>query len=66
LSKAVHREELIAHDNHMLAKALVRQGKAAEALPHAQRAVEIYARLGSPNLAVAQAVLAECEQALAK
>jgi len=44
----------------------VRQRKAAEALPHARRAVEIYTRLGSPNLANAQATLAECEQAPAK
>ena len=61
LSEAVHRQELIASNNCRLAQALVRQGKAAEALPHARRAVEIYTRLGSPNLAVAQATLRACE-----
>ena len=66
LSEAVHRQELIALDNRRLAHALVRQGKAAEALPYARRAVEIYTRLGSPVLAKAQATLAEREQALAK
>ena len=66
LSEAVHRQELIAANNDRLAEALVRQGKAAEALPHARRAVEIYTRLGSPDLAAAQATLAECERALAK
>lgn len=60
LSEGIHRQELIATGNHSLAIALVRQGKAAEALPHARRAVNIYTRLGSPNLAVAQATLAEC------
>ena len=37
------------------------QREPAEALPHARRAVEIYTRLGSPDLAGAQATLRECE-----
>jgi tetratricopeptide (TPR) repeat protein len=61
LSEAVHRQELIASNNYRLAKALVRQGKAAEALPHARRAVGILTDLGSPDLAAAQATLRECE-----
>ena len=64
LSEAVHRQELIAAQNRRLAHALVRQGKAAEALPYARKAVEIYTPLGSPDLAGAQATLAECEAAL--
>lgn len=44
----------------------MRQGKAAEAMPHARRAVEIFTRLGTPDLAAAQAILAACEQALPK
>lgn len=60
LSEAVHRHELIAWDCHVLASALMRQNKAPEALHHARRAVEIFTRLGHPNLADAQAILAEC------
>ena len=63
LSEKLGRQELIAVDNRHLALALLPQGRAAEALPHARKAVEIYTRLGSPDLAEAQAILNECEQA---
>ncbi|MGF1537922.1 MAG: tetratricopeptide repeat protein [Elainellaceae cyanobacterium] len=61
LSEKLGRQELIALDCGSLAKALVRQGRAAEAMPYARRAVDILTRLGSPNLAGAQATLKECE-----
>ena len=54
LSKAVHRQELIAEDNRRLAHALVRQGKAADALLHARCAVDTYTRLLSPDLTMAK------------
>jgi tetratricopeptide (TPR) repeat protein len=54
---------LIAANSISLAEALVRQGSAAEALPYACRAAEIYTRLGSPSLAHAQAIFRECEEA---
>lgn len=60
MSEKLGRQELIADGCHRLAQALVRQGRPTEALTHARRAVEIYARLGLPNLEVARAVLAEC------
>ncbi|MBB5031480.1 toll/interleukin-1 receptor domain-containing protein [Prosthecobacter vanneervenii] len=61
LAEKLGRQELIAADCHRLALALARQGHGAEGLPHARRAVEIYTRLGSPNLADAKKTLAECE-----
>jgi tetratricopeptide (TPR) repeat protein len=61
LSQQVGRLELIASDCRRLAKALVRQGKKEEALPHARRAVEIFQKLGHRDLTAAQQILAECE-----
>ena len=61
LSENVGRQELIAADSLRLALALVPQGKRSEALPHALRAVEIFNRLGSPELEEARATLAKCE-----
>jgi tetratricopeptide (TPR) repeat protein len=60
LCKKVGRLEMIAANCHCLALALVRQGKAAEALPYARPAVDIYTQLGSPNLDDARATLVEC------
>jgi tetratricopeptide (TPR) repeat protein len=64
LAEKVGRLEMIACDKHRLAQALVRQGRAAEALPHAQKAVEIFTRLGSPTADNAQATLTECMAAV--
>jgi hypothetical protein len=61
LSEKLGRQELIGSDCYYLALALVRQGKAAEALTHAQRAVEIYTKLGHADLENARATLRECE-----
>ena len=60
LSEGVHRQDLIAGSNRFLAEALVRQAKTAEAQLYAQRAVDILTRLDHPDLAKAQAILAEC------
>jgi hypothetical protein len=61
LSEKVGRQELIAHNCLLLTGALARQGRKTEALPHAQRAVEIFTALRHPNLEAARRILAECE-----
>ena len=61
LAETVGRRELIAKDCRRLAVALVRQGKKVEGLPYARRAVEIFTKLGSPEIEKARATLAEYE-----
>jgi ATP/maltotriose-dependent transcriptional regulator MalT len=61
LSENVGRQELIALDCYRLARALARQGRKSDALPHARRAVEILTALRSLNLEEARRMLAECE-----
>lgn len=61
LSEKLGRQQLIAEVCCRLAQALARQGSRVEGLPYARRAVEIYTKLGSPDLEVARATLAECE-----
>ena len=60
LALALGRKELIASDCWRLAQALARQGRGAEGRCHAERAVAIFTKLRSPELAKAQAALAEC------
>ena len=61
LSEQLNRQELIAKDCSCLATACARQGKPMKGLPYAKRAVEIYSKLGSPDLQEAQETLSECE-----
>jgi tetratricopeptide (TPR) repeat protein len=62
LSEKVGRQELIAADCRYLAEASIRLGEKAEGLPYARRAVEIYTKLGLPDLEKAQETLRECEE----
>lgn len=62
LAEVVGRLELIASNCQRIAQACARQGRKAEGLPYAQRAVAIFTKLRSPELAEAQAVLKECEE----
>jgi tetratricopeptide (TPR) repeat protein len=61
MAETVGRQELSAATCQRLAMALVRQAKKEEARLYARRAVETYQRLGSPRLAYAKEVLADCE-----
>ncbi|OAI17238.1 MULTISPECIES: tetratricopeptide repeat protein [Methylomonas] len=62
LSEALGRRELIAANSRSTAHALVRQGNAEQALPYAEKAVEIFTPLGSKNLKGALETLAECRR----
>ena len=60
LDEPVGRKELFASHYQRLAKALARQGRGAEGRCHAEHAVALFTELRSPDLAEAQATLAEC------
>jgi tetratricopeptide (TPR) repeat protein len=62
LCEDVHRQDSIARNHNRLARALVRQGRKDEALPHARAAVDIFTALRSPELDGVRQTLAECEE----
>lgn len=61
LTEKLGRVELIAESCETLALALVGQAKGVQGLPYALRSVELYIRLGSPNIERARGVLRACE-----
>ncbi len=66
LAENLGRQELISSNCVCLARALACQGKPVEGLSYARQGVEIYTRLGSPNLKLALAALRLCEEASAE
>jgi tetratricopeptide (TPR) repeat protein len=61
LCEKVGSQGMIASNSYRLADALMRQGRLAEALSHARRAVDIFTKLGSSSVARARDLLTECE-----
>lgn len=67
MSEKVGRQELIAHDSHRIAIALLKQKRNLdEALALARRAVEIMSRLRNRGFSKAKETLAEIEKAIGK
>jgi len=63
LSEQIGRQDLVARQSQRLAQALNRIGKATEALSHAQRAEEIFKRLGvAIDTEVARAIFRESKK----
>ena len=62
LAEQLGRRELIAWISMNLATALLQQDRKAAAVPYAQRAVDIFTELGSPDIASARKTLDDCER----
>ena len=65
LNEKIGPPQLIAHDCHRLASALIGQGRAAEAFPYARRSVELFTMLGVRELESPRSTLKECRLAFA-
>ena len=61
VSQELGRRDLIGGESYILALALLRQGRAADALPLIRDACKVFTQIGATELKAAQDILAECE-----
>ena len=64
-AREIEQQDEIAKANYRLARALLLQGRSKQALPYAQRAIEVFVRLRHKDLPKAQELFLQCREKIA-